>query len=115
MLEVIEHLDDWKKIISKLKKFIKPNGILVISTINRNFLSRFFALFIAEYILNWVPKQTHDYNKLIKPIELISFLKKNKFKKIDLSGLTYNPILKEWSLNKKNFQINYFCSFIKSN
>ena len=74
ILEVLEHIEDWKKIIINVKKLLKPRGKIIISTINRNFFSKLFAIFIAENILNWVPRKTHTYSKLIKPNELRSFL-----------------------------------------
>ena len=74
MFEVLEHLDDWKKTIKKIKKNLNKNGIIIISTINRNLLSKLFAISIAENILKWIPKGTHDYNKLIKPEELKNFV-----------------------------------------
>ena len=115
MLEILEHIDNWEKLIKKVKKNLKSNGKIIISTINRNIYSKFFAIFIAEEILRWVPKKTHKYNKLIKPNELTYVLKKNKFDILDITGLTYKPISMEWSLNKKNYKINYFCSALNIN
>ena len=76
MLEILEHIDNWDNLIKKIKKNLKSSGKLIISTINRNIFSQFFAIFIAEDVLKWIPKKTHEYNKLIKPKELISVLKK---------------------------------------
>ena len=115
LLEVIEHLDDWTKIVLKINKILKKRGIIIFSTINRNLLSKILALFVAEKILRWIPEGTHNYSKLIKPEELISTLKKNKFKIIDLSGLTYNPFFRNWNLSKNNTKVNYFCSAQKTN
>ena len=108
LLEVIEHLDNWQKIISKCIKFLKPKGRMIFSSINRTILSKILAIFIAEQILCWVPKKTHSYDKLIKPEELISFMENNKMKSIDITGLVFNPIVREWSFNKNNTKINYF-------
>ena len=113
LLEVLEHYKNWQKIIINCNKFLKPMGKIIISTINRNILSKIFAIYFAENILKWVPKKTHSYNKLIKPQELSYFLNKKNFKIIDITGLNYNPILSEWSLNKKKIDINYFCTAMK--
>ena len=113
LLEVIEHLDNWKKTLKNISKILKPKGIIILSTINRNMLSRFLALFIAENFLNWIPKGTHRYNKLVKPKELIGMLIRNKFKIIDLSGMLYNPLNNNWSLSK-NTKINNFCTAKKN-
>ena len=114
ILEVLEHIEDWKKIIINVKKLLKPGGKIIISTINRNFFSKLFAIFIAENILNWVPKKTHTYSKLIKPEELRSFLNKNKINVTDVTGLIFNPLSGQWMLDKNNCLINYFCTAIKS-
>ena len=109
MFEVLEHLDNWKKIIKKVKKNLNKNGLIIISTINRNLLSKLFAINIAENILNWIPKGTHDYNKLIKPEELKKILSKEKFHFNNIKGLVFDPLNREWKLSK-NYMINYFCT-----
>ena len=109
LLEVIEHINNWKNIVIKIIKNLKPEGRIIFSTINRNILSNLFAIFIAEDILKLIPKNTHQYNKLVKPEELTSFLKKNNMKILDISGLFFNPLFREWTINKKMDQINYFC------
>ena len=109
MFEVLEHLDNWKKTIKNIKKNLNKNGLIIISTINRNLLSKIFAINIAENILNWIPKGTHDYNKLIKPEELKKILLKEKFNFNNIKGLVFNPLNREWKLSK-NYMINYFCT-----
>ncbi len=109
MFEVLEHLDNWKKTIKNIKKNLNKNGMIIISTINRNFLSKFFAIDIAENILNWIPKGTHDYNKLIKPEELKIILTKENFHFNNIKGLVFDPLNREWKLSN-NYMINYFCS-----
>ena len=115
ILEVLEHIEDWEKIIVNVKKLLKPKGKIIISTINRNFFSKLFAIFIAENILKWVPKETHTYNKLIKPEELTTFFNKNKIKVTDITGLIFNPLTGQWMLDKNNSFINYFCTAKKTN
>ena len=109
MFEVLEHLDNWKKTIKNIKKNLNKNGLIIISTINRNFFSKLLAINIAENILNWIPKGTHDYNKLIKPKELKKALSKENFYFDNIRGLVFDPINMEWKLSK-NFMINYFCT-----
>ena len=110
MLEIIEHLDNWENVVNKILKHLKPKGKIIFSTINRTFYSRLFAIFLAEEILKWIPKKTHHYEKLVRPKELIFFLEKNNMKIIDTTGLVFNPILREWFLNKAMTKINYFCT-----
>ncbi len=109
MFEVLEHLDNWKKIIKKIKQNLNKNGTVIISTINRNLISNLFAIKIAENFLNWIPKGTHDYNKLIKPEELKKTLSKENFHFRNIKGLVFNPLNMEWKLSK-NYTINYFCT-----
>ncbi len=109
MFEVLEHLDNWKKTIQNIKKNLNKDGIVIISTINRNLISKLFAINIAENILNWIPKGTHDYNKLIKPEELKNTLLKEKFHFNNIKGLVFDPLNNEWKFSK-NYMINYFCT-----
>ena len=80
------------------------------STINRTKLSKLFAIYIAENILKWVPKKTHDFNKLVTPDELKIVLIKNNFIIKNLMGMNFNPILRKWKLDKNLYFINYFCT-----
>ena len=109
MFEVLEHLDNWQKTIKKIKKNLNKNGLIIISTINRNLLSKLFAISVAENILKWIPKGTHDYNKLIKPEELKNTLSKENFQFNNIRGLVFDPLNREWKLSN-NYMINYFCT-----
>lgn len=115
LLEVIEHVSDWKKIIKKMRKILKTNGIIIFSSINRNLISGFLTIFIAENFLKWVPKGTHNYEKLVKPEELCNELTINNYKILNLSGMNYYPLTKKWGISKKNLKINYFCTATKIN
>ena len=110
LLEVIEHLNDWQSLIKKIKKILNPKGKLIISTINKTLLSKIFAIKIAENLLKWVPKNTHNYNNLIKPNVLKKTLAKNDLVFSNIMGMNYHPILREWKLNKSIHPINYFCT-----
>jgi 2-polyprenyl-6-hydroxyphenyl methylase/3-demethylubiquinone-9 3-methyltransferase len=110
MLEIIEHLDNWKSLIVKFKKNLKPKGIIILSTINRTRLSKIFAIFMAENIFKWIPKNTHNYDKLITPDELKIALRKNNFIIKNITGMNLHPITKQWILNESLFPINYFCT-----
>ena len=110
LLEVIEHLDDWEHLIMKIRKILKPKGKLIISTINKTKLSKIFAIYMAENILKWVPKNTHNYEKLIDLEYLKKILKDNNFKITNISGMNYNPLFKQWKLSKDFHPMNYFCT-----
>ena len=113
MFEVLEHLDNWKKTIKNIKKNLNKNGLIIISTINRNLLSKLFAINLAENILNWIPKGTHDWNKFIKPNELNKLFFKSGLKVKDTKGFVFNPISWGWQLSKSDFTVNYTVCAIK--
>ncbi len=113
MFEILEHLEDWKVFLKKIDKNIKKNGKIIISTINRNIISKYTAIYLAENILQWIPKGTHEFEKFIKPQEINKYSRKNNYRFEKLTGLIYNPIYNEWDLSK-NTKINYFCTLIKN-
>ena len=114
MLEILEHLQDWKKFLINIKKNLKKNGKIIISTINRNLVSKYLAIHFAEKILKWIPLGTHEYEKFIKPEEIKNLALTNKLSFDNLIGLKYNPITNSWRLSKKT-NVNYFCSLTKIN
>ena len=111
VFEVLEHLNDWQSFLKKIRSNMNKNGVLILSTINKNLLSKILTLDIAENLLKWIPLQTHNYYKFIKPEELEFFLCTNNFKNIKFKGLTYDPFKLNWRLSK-NTKINFFCSCI---
>ena len=109
IFEVLEHLENWKFFLEKIQKNLKPKGVLIASTINRNLISKFLTIDLAENFLKWIPRNTHNYYKFIKPEELKDNLTANNFKKIKFSGLSYNIFKQKWKMNN-NKKVNYFCS-----
>lgn len=109
IFEVLEHLESWEPFLRKIQKNLKPNGVLIISTINKNLLSKFLTIDIAENFMKWIPLNTHSYYKFIKPEELKYQLTKNNFNKIKFNGLNFNIFKQKWELTN-NTKINYFCS-----
>tara|TARA_B110000438_G_C15774710_1_gene633529 strand:+ start:555 stop:1262 length:708 start_codon:yes stop_codon:yes gene_type:complete len=109
LFEILEHLEDWEGLIKKIKNNLKPKGKIIISTINKNKISRFFAIFVAEKILKWVPEDTHHYNMLIKPEKLTQVLQKNNLLIKNIMGMNFDLLTREWKLNKNIYPINYFC------
>ena len=81
------------------------------STINKNLLSKFLTIDLAENFLKWIPVNTHTYYKFISPNQLEFILSKNSFRKINFKGLEYQPLKRKWSLSN-NTNVNYFCSCV---
>ena len=88
ILEVLEHLNNWEEFVKKIKLSLKRNGILIISTINRNIVSKFLTLDIGENLLKLIPLNTHSFYKFIKPEELEQVLSSYNFENIKFKGLT---------------------------
>jgi 2-polyprenyl-6-hydroxyphenyl methylase/3-demethylubiquinone-9 3-methyltransferase len=105
-LEMLEHVPDPESTVAACVKLLKPGGHIFFSTINRNPKSWLFAIVGAEYILNLLPKGTHDYAKFIKPSELASWCRYHELQQGELIGMTYNPLTKKYSL-AKNIDVNY--------
>ena len=105
-LEAIEHVPDPAKLVETCSNLCKPGGTIVFSTINRNPKSFLFAIVGAEYILNLLPKGTHEYKKFIKPSELSSMMRNNSLEVVEVIGMSYNPITKNYWLGK-DVDVNY--------
>ncbi len=105
-LEMIEHVPDPGSIIQACKKLLKPDGHLFLSTINRNPKSYLFMVIGAEYILNLLPRGTHDYAKFLKPSEVTAWLREHNLGLKDITGMTYNPLTKIYRLSS-DVDVNY--------
>lgn len=105
-MEMLEHVPDPSSIVRACQQLLKPNGLAVFSTINRNPKSYLFAIIGAEYVLRLLPKGTHEYTKFIKPSELAAFIRKANLTLFDSTGLHYNPITKHYWL-APNMDVNY--------
>ena len=105
-LEMLEHVPDPSSIIERCAALLKPGGTIFFSTINRNPKSFLFAIIGAEYILNLLPKGTHEYNKFITPSELRDWCLVEKLDFKSIIGMTYNPFFREYKLNDDT-SVNY--------
>ena len=112
-LEVLEHVSNPEAVISNISSLLKPGGHAFISTINRNLISFLGAIVAAEHILNIIPKNTHDYESLIKPSELILWANKCHLNLVDMAGIQYNPLDQSFSLNNHS-SVNYITCFTRS-
>ena len=105
--EMIEHINEPKRLIEKIHSVSQKKSHLFMSTINRNLKSFIFAKIFAEYILEVVPRGTHQYSKFITPYELSMILEQNKFNITSIDGILFNPINESFALDK-NTDVNYF-------
>lgn len=105
-LEMLEHVDHPGLVLEHCKRLLKPNGFLLLSTISRTVKAYATAIIAAEYLLKLLPRQTHDYNKFIKPSELLALTRTLGFNLVDMKGMNYNPLTRKASLGT-DVQVNY--------
>lgn len=111
-LEMLEHVPDPSSVIHACSRLVKPNGHVYFSTINRNPKAWLFAIVGAEYILNLLPRGTHEYDKLIKPSELSEYARNAGLEMQGMTGLHYNPFTKGYKL-APGVDVNYMIHTIK--
>ncbi|MGV0999682.1 MAG: bifunctional 2-polyprenyl-6-hydroxyphenol methylase/3-demethylubiquinol 3-O-methyltransferase UbiG [Fluviibacter sp.] len=105
-LEMLEHVPDPQQTIDACAQLVKPGGDVFLSTLNRNPKAYLFAIIGAEYVLNMLPKGTHDYAKFIKPAELVRMARHAGLDLISMTGMSYNPLTKVYSLGDDT-SVNY--------
>lgn len=106
-LEIIEHVSDPELFIASVAKLLKPGGMMIISTINRTIKAYLSAIVGAEYVLNWVPRGTHDFSKFLKPSEISQMLNKSSLRIKELKGLGIDLLTRNWKL-QDDISVNYF-------
>ena len=105
-MEVVEHVVDVAAFISSCCDCVKPNGIHVVATLNRNPKSWLFAIVGAEYVLRWLPRGTHDWKQFVKPDELKFLLESKNMQLTQSAGVSVNPLTKRYSLTS-DLSVNY--------
>ena len=111
-MEIVEHVEDLNFFIKKSSNLLKKNGLMFIATLNKTFKSYMFAIIGAEYVLRWLPIGTHDWEKFVKPDNLVSLAINSNLKLKKLSGMKFNPIVDKWSLSNDK-SVNYIAKFKK--
>ena len=106
-LEMLEHVPDPASVVDACARLVKPGGDLYFSTINRNPKSFLFAIVGAEYVLNLLPKGTHNYGNLIRPSELSNWIRAAGLQVNHMTGLVYNPFTKTYRLHPNDVSVNY--------
>jgi 2-polyprenyl-6-hydroxyphenyl methylase/3-demethylubiquinone-9 3-methyltransferase len=105
-MEMLEHVPDPASTMAACARLVKPDGWVFFSTLNRNPKSYLFAIVGAEYILNLLPKGTHDWAKFIRPHELARHARQGGLEPVELMGMTYNPLTKVYRL-ERDTDVNY--------
>lgn len=113
-MEVVEHVADPLAYLTACQQLLKPGGLHICSTINRNPKSFAVAIIGAEVIMRWLPKGTHEWNKFITPDELAELLTNSGVTPVDRKGFVFNPITWTWSLSDRDLSVNYVTASTKS-
>ena len=112
-MEIVEHVEDINFFIKESSNLLKKNGIMFIATLNKTLKSYAFAIIGAEYILKWLPIGTHDWEKFIKPNDLIDISKKNNLSLKKIDGMEFDLLNNVWKVSSDT-SVNYIVKFIKN-
>jgi 2-polyprenyl-6-hydroxyphenyl methylase/3-demethylubiquinone-9 3-methyltransferase len=112
-MEVVEHVADPLGFITACHDLLKPGGLMICSTINRNTKSFAMAIIGAEWVMRWLPKGTHEWAKFITPDELFSLLSRAGLDPVDRKGFVFNPLGWSWSISDRDLSVNYVTASIR--
>jgi len=104
---VVEHVADPLAYLKACFELLKPGGLMTCSTINRNPKSFVFAIVGAEYVMRWLPKGTHEWDKFITPDELFDLLRQAGLTPVDRKGFQFNFLSWDWSISARDMSVNY--------
>lgn len=113
-MEVVEHVADPLGYLTACQKLLKPGGLHLCSTINRNPKSFAMAIVGAEYVMRWLPKGTHEWNKFITPDELFDLMKNAGLKPVDRKGYVFDFMRFTWSISDRDLSVNYVTAALKT-
>ncbi|MDJ0628463.1 MAG: bifunctional 2-polyprenyl-6-hydroxyphenol methylase/3-demethylubiquinol 3-O-methyltransferase UbiG [Rhodobacter sp.] len=112
-MEVVEHVADPQAYLTACRQLMKPGGLMVCSTLNRNPKSYVMAIIGAEHVMRWLPKGTHDWSKFITPDELFAMLETAGLDPVDRKGFVFNPLGWSWSISDRDLSVNYVTTSLK--
>jgi len=112
-MEMLEHVPDPASTVRACARLLRPGGLAFFSTINRNPKAFLFAIVGAEYVLNLLPRGTHAFEKFIKPSELVGFARAVGLELVEMQGMTYNPLTREYRLVADDVSVNYLLAVRK--
>ena len=112
-MEVVEHVADPLAYLTACQQLLKPGGLMLCSTMNRNAKSFAMAIVGAEWIMRWLPKGTHDWKKFITPDELTDLIRRAGLDPVDRKGMVFNPLAWRWSLSDRDLSVNYVTASVK--
>lgn len=105
-MEVLEHVEGQRAFVGTLGSLVKPGGLLFLATLDRTLKSYALAILGAEYVLGWVPRGTHDYEKFVRPDELAAWVRRANLRELDRAGMSYRPLTRSWR-KSRDTDVNY--------
>jgi 2-polyprenyl-6-hydroxyphenyl methylase / 3-demethylubiquinone-9 3-methyltransferase len=111
-LEIVEHVADLDGFLAAAARLVRPGGVLIAATLNRTPQSYLFAIVGAEYVLRWLPRGTHNWEKFVRPSELAARLRQGGLAVRDLSGVVYSPLSGAWRIGR-DLGVNYICCAVR--
>ncbi len=112
-MEVVEHVADPQGFLTSCRELLKPGGMMICSTINRNAKSFAVAILGAEWVMRWLPKGTHEWNRFITPQELSNMLQAAGLEPVDEKGFVFNPLRWDWSISDRDLSVNYVTTSLR--
>ncbi|WP_430465544.1 bifunctional 2-polyprenyl-6-hydroxyphenol methylase/3-demethylubiquinol 3-O-methyltransferase UbiG [Tabrizicola sp.] len=112
-MEVVEHVADPLAYLTACQQLLKPGGLMICSTLNRNPKSFVMAIIGAEWVMRWLPKGTHDWAKFITPDELYALIRQAGLDPVDKKGMVFNPVSWRWGLSDRDLSVNYVTASVK--
>ncbi len=112
-MEVVEHVADPLAYLTACRQLLRPGGLMVCSTLNRNPKSYVMAIIGAEHVMRWLPKGTHDWSKFITPDELYDLLRRAGLDPVDCKGFKFNPLAWSWSISDSDLSVNYVTTSVR--
>lgn len=112
-MEVVEHVADPLAYLTACQQLLKPGGLMICSTLNRNPKSFVMAIIGAEWVMRWLPKGTHDWAKFITPDELVALIRNAGLDPVDKKGMVFNPVSWRWALSDRDLSVNYVTASVK--
>ena len=112
-MEVVEHVSDPLAYLTACRQLLKPGGLMICSTLNRNPKSFLMEIIGAEYVMRWLPKGTHEWSKFITPDELYDLIRQAGLDPVDRKGFVFNKLTWVWSISERDLSVNYVTASVK--
>ncbi|WP_420712574.1 bifunctional 2-polyprenyl-6-hydroxyphenol methylase/3-demethylubiquinol 3-O-methyltransferase UbiG [Frigidibacter sp. RF13] len=112
-MEIVEHVADPQGFTTTCHDLLKPGGLMVMSTLNRTAKSFLAAIIGAEWVMRWLPKGTHDWQKFITPEELYGLIRTAGLDPVDRKGFVFNPVSWQWSVSERDLAVNYVTASVR--